>query len=252
MIDLNKLTAGKHLTTLEEDILAYIVKNISDIQDMGVRAVAKETFTSPASVIRLSKKMGYSGFTDMYYSLLPLIKKAENDPFSTEGTLLNYDFSTMLSDLSEEKLDLFIEHILLKKETYTFIYATGFSKIIAEYIYKKLLVLGRKAILSSGSDSLGIFENNLEDIGAMLVISKSGETDQVYSKLKKASEADIFTVSFTQNSDNRIANLSDLTIPIYDTNKLDDRNMLPNVFFPCVLLSFEYIVEHYLNHLIQE
>lgn len=78
LIDLSKLTAGKTLTSLETDILTYIVEHITDIQDMGVRAVARETYTSPASVIRLSKKLGFTGFTDMYYSLLPLIKQAEH------------------------------------------------------------------------------------------------------------------------------------------------------------------------------
>jgi len=54
-MNLDKLTAGKQLTDLEKNILKYIIGNISDIQDMGVRAVAKETYTSPASVVRLSK-----------------------------------------------------------------------------------------------------------------------------------------------------------------------------------------------------
>jgi len=246
-MDLDKLTTGKQLTDLEEDILNYIIENISNIQDMGVRAVAKETYTSPASVVRLSKKLGYSGFTDMYYTLLPLVKKEELESNFTEHTILDNDFSTIATNFSEEKMNHFNDKIFQKSQKYIFIYATGFSKIISEYIYKKLLVLGRKAIVASGSDSGGIFENNLEDIGAVLVVSKSGETEQVYTKLQKASEANIFSISFTQNSDNRIARLTDLNIPIKDTHKLDDRNMLPNIFFPSVLLSFEFLLENYLN-----
>lgn len=246
-MNLDKLTAGKHLTDLEETILEYIIENISDIQDMGVRAVAKETYTSPASVVRLSKKLGYSGFTDMYYTLLPLVKKEELENSVMENTILDNNFSAIASNLSEETIDQFNSKIFTKNQQYVFIYATGFSKIISEYIYKKLLVLGRKAIVASGSDSGGIFENNLDDIGCILVISKSGETEQVYTKLQKASEAGIFTISFTQDSNNRIAELSDLNIPIKDTHQLDDRNMLPNTFFPSVLLSFEFLLENYLN-----
>lgn len=246
-MNLDKLTAGKNLTDLEETILEYIVENISEIQDMGVRAVAKETYTSPASVVRLSKKLGYSGFTDMYYTLLPLVKKEKFEGSVMENTILDNDFSSLASNLSGENMKDFNDKIFLKSPQYIFIYATGFSNIIAEYIYKKLLVLGRKAIVASGSDSGGIFENNLDDIGCILVVSKSGETEQVYSKLQKAAEAGIFTISFTQDSDNRIANLSDLNIPIKDTHQLDDRNVLPNSFFPSVLLSFEFLLENYLN-----
>lgn len=249
MIDLSKLTAGKKLTTLELEILQYFITHIDSVQDMGVRAVAKATYTSPASIIRLSKKMGYTGFTDMYYSLLPMVKKAEQGSDTISETILDTNFESLIRNCSPENTQLFIDNVLLLKNKYIFIYATGFSQIAAEYIYKKLLVLGRKAILASGSDSVGVFENNLDDIGAMIVVSKSGETEQVYRKLKKAVDADIYTVAFTKESDNRIGSLSNLNIQIMDAHELDDRNMLPNLFFPGVLLSFESIVERYLTHL---
>lgn len=246
-MDLNKFTSGKNLTDLEFSILDYIVENIEEIQDVGVRDIANATFTSPSSVIRLSKKMGFTGYTDMYYSLLPIVKKSKVDRYDAGSGVLDFDFSEILTDFSEEKIETFNRHIFSKSDKYIFIYATGFSNIIAEYIYKKLLVLGRKVIVSSGSDSIGIFENNLEDISAMIVVSKSGETEQVYHKLTKAVEADIFTISFTQDSENRMAELTDLNIPIKDLHQLDDRNMLPNVFFPGVLLTFEFLLEKYLE-----
>lgn len=252
MIDISKLTAGKQLTELDKEILMYFIEHIDEVQDMGVRSIAKETFTSPASVIRLSKKMGYSGFTDMYYSLFPLIKKAEQDTGNHGESLFQTNLQSIVRNCSPETSQRFIEKVLLLKQKYIFIYATGFSAITAEYIYKKLLVLGRKAIIASGSDSVGVFENNLDDIGAMLVISKSGETEQVYKKLKKAVDAGIYTVSFTQEKENRMGKMSDLNIQIEDAHKLDDRNMLPNVFFPGVLLTFEFIVEQYLSYLQKE
>lgn len=246
-LDLSKITTGKKLTELEQNILEYIIENIEAIQEMGIRDLAKETYTSPTSIIRLSKKLGYTGYTDMYYSLLPIVKKAELDTYSAENTILDNDFKTIIEGFSEEKASRFNDKIFSESNKYVFIYATGFSKIISEYISKKLLVLGKKAIGSSGSDSIGIFENNLEDISTMLVVSKSGETEQVYNKLQTAVEAGIYTISFTQDTDNRIALLSDLNIPIKDLNHLDDRNMLPNIFFPGVLLSFEFLLEKYLE-----
>lgn len=246
-MDLEKFTSGKQLTVLELSILDYIVKNIDEIQEMGVREVAEVTYTSPASVIRLSKKLGYTGYTDMYYSLLPIIKRGGHNEYKENIGLLNFDFSDILNGFSQEEIDLFNKYVFEKSDKYIFIYATGFSEIIAKYIYKKLLVLGRKVIISSGSDSIGIFENNLENIGAMLVVSKSGETNLVYNKLNKAAETNIYTISFTQDSWNRIADLSNLNIPIIDLHPLDDRNMLPNVFFSGVLLTFEYLLAKQLD-----
>lgn len=121
ILDFNKLTTGKNLTGLEENILEYVIENINEIQNMGVRDVAKATYTSPASVIRLSKKLGYTGFTDMYYSLLPMIKKSGHDVNSSKNTILNYNFSTIADELSEDKIAIFNEKIFKnQKDMYSY------------------------------------------------------------------------------------------------------------------------------------
>ncbi|WP_245592957.1 SIS domain-containing protein [Carnobacterium funditum] len=153
---------------------------------------------------------------------------------------------------SKEDIEQFIQKVLYMKQKYLFIYATGFSAIAAEYLYKKLLVLGKKTIIATGTDSIGVFENNLEDIGALIVISKSGETQLVIDKLLVAKEQNIFTVTFTKETTNRAATVSDLNFKIVDNNKLDDRNMLPNSFFPRLLMLIEYMFKMYLDEMQQE
>ncbi|WP_342399665.1 MurR/RpiR family transcriptional regulator [Weizmannia sp. FSL W8-0676] len=246
MADIQKMIQGKKLTELDEQILKYIVENIDHVLQMGVREIARENYTSPATVIRLSKKLGYKGFVDMYYQLLPLIKKVE---LEQDGPSAFEQGQPALQYNSKESIGQFIENVLHLNEKFIFIYATGFSSIIAEYMYKKLLVLGKKAIFATGTDSIGVFENNLDDVGALIVISKSGETKQVIDKLFLAKEHGIFTVSFTKETENTVAGLSDLNFKITDQYKLDDRNMLPNLFFPNVLILFEYIIKEYFQRI---
>lgn len=247
MIDISKLVQGKNLTELDIQLVQYIVDHIDDVLQKGVRQIAKENFTSPATVIRLSKKLGYSGFVDMYYQLLPLVKKVDPPKSDRVEDFLGDSQHDLLTYNTMIEIEMFIQKVLKLDQKYIFIYATGFSAIAAEYLYKKLLVLGRKTIFASGTDSIGVFENNLEDIGAFVVISKSGETQVVIDKLLAAKEHRIFTVSFTKETNNRIAKLSDLNFKIIDHNKLDDRNMLPNSFFPNLLLMFEFIFKQYIE-----
>ncbi|MEH7383079.1 MurR/RpiR family transcriptional regulator [Bacillus sp. JJ1533] len=247
MIDISKIIQGKNLTENDVQLVRYILENIDTVLQMGVRKIAKENFTSPATVIRLSKKLGYTGFVDMYYQLLPLVQNKVITKTGTTEDFLEINQRDYLAHNSIKEIQTFIQKVLNLQQRYIFIYATGFSAIAAEYLYKKLLVLGRKTILASGTDSIGVFENNLEDIGALVVISKSGETQMVVDKLLAAKEHHIFTVSFTKETHNRIADISDLNFKIIDQNKLDDRNMLPNSFFPRLTLLFEFIVKQYLE-----
>ena len=70
---------------------------------------------------------------------------------------------------------------------------------MAEYLAKKLLVLGIKCIFSDGADSIGVFENNLEDIGVFIVFSRSGRSPYVLNRVKMAEENTVFTVGFTND-----------------------------------------------------
>lgn len=247
MLDITKLTKGKELSDLDEQILTYILNNMDCVLQRGVRQIAKDNFTSPASVIRLSKKLGYTGFIDLYYQLLPLVN-SETDKDETEGVdFFELERSLVLQHNSAEKTDAFIKNVLCLEGKVIFIYAAGFSAITAEYLYKKLLLLGKQVIIATSLDSVGVLENNLKNIGAFVAISKSGETQGVLDKVNTAKKAGIYTVSFTKESANRLSECSDLNFKITDQHKLDDRNLLPNTFFPFTLLLIEYLLSGYLK-----
>jgi len=245
LIDLSKLVQGRQLSELDLQLLEFIINHIDHALQMGVREIAKRNYTSPATVVRLSKKLGYKGFTDMCYKLMPMIKEVKIPQQNEQIDFLEISQKDFFRYNRQEDIDSFIQNVLNIKEKYIFIYATGFSGIAAEYLYKKLLVLGKKAIFASGTDSIGVFESNLNDIGVLIVITRSGETEKVIEKLRIAKERKIYTVSFTNESTNRAAELSNLNFKIYDDYKLDDRNMLPNIFFPRLLAVIEFLIYEY-------
>ena len=252
MIDLSKLMEGKNLTDVEEKVLRYIIDHIDDVIQMGVRTIAKNNYTSTSTIMRLTKKLGYAGFIDMYYRLLPLVKSADSGENENTDFINSFFTNSLLQNSNYQQLKEFAKILYQKNDKFIFIYATGFSAIMAEYIYKKLLVLGKKCILASGMDSVGVFENNLDYIGCLLVVSRSGETKQVLDKVKTAKENNIFTISFTNDRESSINKLTDIKLKIEDSNKLDDRNMMPNTFFPNLLMIVEVLVYEYHKILMDE
>lgn len=245
MLDLNKIVLGKSLTETEEMVLNYMVNNMDTLLEKGVRQIAQENFTSPASIMRLTKKLGYSGFIDMYYQLLPMVQGKQIDPFTVDPSTLSNPLEIILGVNTIKDMDSFVKLLKGTKSKYIFIYATGFSGIIGEYIYKKLLVSGQKVIFATGSDSIAILESNIESIGMFMTISKSGETLQVIEKMKYCKEKGIPIVTFTNELLNSAAQTADITLRVPDPEKLDDRNMSPNFFFAEILMLFEYLMRSY-------
>ncbi|MCW6107448.1 MurR/RpiR family transcriptional regulator [Clostridium sporogenes] len=244
-MDISKFIQNKGLTEIEIEVLNYMIDNINDINKMGVRGVAKNNFTSTSTIMRLAKKLGYSGFLEMQYNLLSLTKNELKDNLNDSSFIESLNMDGLLEKNSKEAINDFINILLNDDHKFIFIYANGFSGIVAEYINKKLLVMGKRCILSNGTDSIGVFENNLDFISAIIVISKSGETPMVLNKVITAKEHNIKVVSFTNERENSISKLSDIRFKIQDTNKLDDRNLMPNTFFPKVLVLIELLVYEY-------
>jgi len=245
MLDLNKIVQGKSLTEIEANVLNYMVENMDTLLEKGVRQIARENYTSPSTIMRLTKKLGYSGFIDMYYQLVPMVQGKEKDSLSHEHVSSYNPLASVLRINTSKDMDSFVKLLKCAKSKIIFIYATGFSGIIGEYIYKKLLVSGQRVIFATGTDSIAILESNIDYIGMFMTISKSGETKQVIEKMRYCKNKGIPIVAFTNELENHAAQIADITLRVTDTEKLDDRNMAPNFFFAEILMLFEYLMRSY-------
>lgn len=242
---LEKLIQDKGLTGTEAAVLEYIVANLDHVLRHGVRGVARANFTSTSTIMRLAKKMGYGGFVDMCYKLRSLVEmpqkteQEEVDFLSSFGTvsLLNYNTYTQVKSCAQQ--------IIRQTERTIFIYGTGFSGTAGEYLYHKLLNIGKHCLFASGGDSVGIFENSLDRMGMFIGISKSGETSLVRDKIKTAQENGVFTVAITGDHENSVGQFADIWFRVEDLWKLDDLNVMPNTFFPQTLMLMELIAYEY-------
>ena len=53
MLDITKLFGDIKLTSLEESVITYILNNIDSCMEEGIRGIAKKTYTSPSTIMRL-------------------------------------------------------------------------------------------------------------------------------------------------------------------------------------------------------
>lgn len=243
-LDLNKLTCTASLTDTERAVLEFLLTHIDEALKLGVRGVAKANFTSTSTVMRLSRKLGYNGFIEMYYKLLGAAGKGTPVYELNEGFLSHFAGDGNVSMENYRSLRLAAQRIH-KTDQMVFIYGMGFSSMMAEYLAKKLLVLGIKCIFSDGADSIGVFENNLEDIGVFIAFSRSGRSLYVLNRVKMAEENSVFTMGFTNDGASPLKEYCSCVIEVPDDNPLDDRNMKPTLFFSKTITMIELLIYEY-------
>ena len=59
---LEKLQEHKNFTAHEKDVAEYILSHLDQISELSVGELAKASYTSKATVVRLSQKLGLNGF----------------------------------------------------------------------------------------------------------------------------------------------------------------------------------------------
>lgn len=224
-MNIDKLTANISLSQSEHQVLEYIISDIDASIHMGIRGVASNNYTSTSTVIRLAKKLKYTGFIEMLYDLRAMREIKKDN--ATESFVSYEEFAQLLRN----------NEIL--------IYGQGFSEIPAEYIYKKLLVMGRKCWYIQTLEFETVLKNFDGKIGAVVIISKSGKTPYMVEIAKKAKRSNTTVVAFTGNPQSELALLADILFEIEDDCPFDDENASPNNFFACVILAFEQVLRVY-------
>lgn len=221
----------KKLDDFDIKLVEYLKSNIDEALKLGVRGVAQKNYTSTSRIMRLAKKMNYSGFLEMMYSFRENYIDLKIE-LNTQGT-----FRVRKSSEIEEFIDIL-------KNGKIAIYGGGFSGIVADYIYQKLLVLGLDVIHILSIDPHVLKKNNLK-FDLLLIISKSGETQHCFEFLKTAKELGAKTTSFTGNRNSKISQNSDFAFYFEDHFKDDDDIFYPNPFFGYCIIGFEEIVNRY-------
>jgi len=236
--DIYKLVEKYKLTETEEQILRYILEHYEEVLNMPVRDLANINFTSAATVIKMSKKMGYTGYTDMVYRLNFLIKNRIMNRSHTSA------LTSFISDIPADLLEKCEELIRSCQNELILVSGTGFSAPVVEYIERKLLVKGFRCIRTN---AYGVYDKNRLGASLVIVVSRSGETEAIVKTADYAYENGVTIISFTGNQQSHIAKISTVNVPILDDEVLDDRNLQANYFYARTMIVFEYLMNQVLE-----
>lgn len=216
------LTRGESLTRAEYRVLAHLTAHPLLVGNITVRNLAQATFVSTATIMRLSQKLGFSGYSEFIWhckQLLadtPHIAAQASEPVELPALFNQFiaNYQQTFRWATQEKRRQFAS-LLREKESF-FLYGAGFSYLFAEYLTKKLQVLGKTAFISGPGDSRNIFLSNAARYQVFIAVSRSGETEQVVDKVKIAKNVGMTVVAFTHASANTLASLADLHFALYD------------------------------------
>jgi len=222
---LNMLKHKEDLSMAERVVLDYLIENKSIISDFSVEKIAKAAYTSPASVVRMCKKLGYKGFKDFKIDFI-LANAKVDIPESQEyhDVILNKALDSgksviennirVLEDtmklLDEEKIQEAAEIIMRARKV--LIFGKGSSFLVCNDLQMKLRRINKFCIAQGESHDQLIDASFINHKDVIVFISNSGKTKEIISAALLAKENNAKIISIVKLGASLLADISDVVL----------------------------------------
>ena len=220
------------LSDAEANALRFMEATITPSKKIGIREVAKHAYVSTATIVNMSKKLGFSGYSDLVFSF-------QNQP--APQTL-----STEL--ITKEEYQKFAQLLKKYQNKRIMILASGFSQNLANYFSEFLNLHGFRAMANS---HLELLRPSTESEALIILISHSGETQRLVELSVIADKHQIDIIAFVGESQSKIGQLATLAISTNTFSTKGFHEFAPNLFFGTALNQFELLMSHTLQTLFE-
>lgn len=251
-------------TDAEKQVVEYLFNHLDDLTTLSINDLAKYSFTSNATVIRVCHKVDLQGYRQLKLALLKELQTSKfvvnkvdyTTPFQSYETteeimqnmfsLYQESIGHIHSSIDINTLKKIAEAFVIKKRI--FIYGHGDSQITALNFINKLVKLNIFPILATQYHEELYISKGLHRRDFALFISYSGSSQSLYECMKELNKKGISTALLTANEKGILCDYSQYTICIPDLEKENKiATFYSQLAFIYILNNLYAIIYHMLN-----
>ena len=212
----------------ESQVRDYILKNSKEVINISIHELAEKTYTSPATIVRLCKKLDVKGFGKLKVQLASEIKAFEDihlDVLDTTTISKNDSIQQIIDRITTISIQTIEEtRILLSEETLLAaakeimqasvidFYGFGASNTVAFDAAFKFMRIGRNVSCFQLSDRQLVQSINAEKDHIGVLFSYSGETEEIIEIAKNLQKNGVTTIAITCSTKSKLSTYCDYSL----------------------------------------
>lgn len=202
------------LNDTDDQIIEYILQHKQEVAKLSIQSLADKLYTVPNTVIRLSKKLGYDGYSQLKNSLKEELSESQDLPQDD----LHFNIKQTFNILDMAKIKMICDMLCEAKKVIFF--GVGDSVPFCEMMVKNLKVAGILSEFYLHRHDMVYAINQAKKDDIVYLISLSGETPQVLEMAKLAKDKGTRVISLTHFYENSLQKLADVNLFCYSPKKM--------------------------------
>ena len=242
------VNANQHrFSGTEREILAFMLDNEEFVAEATISSLAHKTYTSTSSIIRLTKKLNFSGFAELKYFIKSSLTRSEpyNPRFIESGKediLRTYDY------LEHMELSKLIEKMHDARTIYCF--GTGYAQRNAvQEFAKSMQVCGKFCHVIPARNEFESTMTSMTTNDLVILVSFSGQTENMREHVKMLDLRKIPMVAVTALGVNYMSSHAEYSLHYQSTPTQITGQRGPYNSFVALSVLLDYLVRRYIDHI---
>lgn len=252
----------KHASAAEKKLLEILCRDPDQVIGMSVYQLAELTYASPATIIRLCKKLGCKGYREFQQvlvyetallkdsrevSMQDILPTASTEDIIHKVTQKNVEALEISRRLVEAELVDQCVRLIDESRTVQ-LFGLGSSLLVARDLYLKLLRVEKICNICDDWHSQLLSARTMQEDDLGIVISYSGMTEEMITCARTAKKNGARLIVITRASDSKLAELADCVLRVAATelivrsgamsSRISQLNMID-------ILYVAYVNQHY-------
>lgn len=225
-----------HFSPAEQHVITYILQLQEGIENKTIKEITQETFTHPSTLIRIAKKMGFTGWSELKDAFLREVNYLNshfkeidaNKPFQESDGIMTIanKLAVLERTTIDDTLTLLhhdeLQHAqqLLVRANHIKVFASNANTLIAQDFVLKMRRIHKEVSISTtmGENLYEAF--NCPSDTCSIIISYTGENGVIRHTLRALKSQQIPVIAITSIGNNSLADGADCTLRITTREKL--------------------------------
>ena len=235
--ELNELKQMNKLTSTEQGIVNYILTNPEELEKISSRQLAELTYTSPATVVRICQKLGFSGYSEFKIKYLQEVNQTprmdqinRTNPITSEDSLhriVNKVAALEITAIEQTKKGIDLDQLnrvseLLNQATCIDFYAFDNNLHLAKNACSHFLYAGKQAVIHDSSNAQFMQAFASVEGHVAIIISRTGENPMLYRIANVLRERKIPLLVLTESRHSSLAKISTEHLYLYNVHRFTD------------------------------